>query len=350
MLNPKSAPFKSILHINYKSIPTTVTSSINEFNELCQFWKHKELTNELVYGIIRTPSGGISTKNKFPAYDVTVDGVGCELLVVAEIDNNPAIYRVQYRTQIKTVNNVRMFGTIAFNRFAAELKRDGIDITSYYIDNGIEIKKEIEKPLIGLTNQSFKDRIFTNVHHLDIRSSYPSGMAECCPEWKPTIERLYSGREEHPEYKEILNLSCGYFQSVKNFGAKLAHISKYAIKRNNERIQKMSKWLTDTNRVVIAYNTDGIWFYGESTNLNSHKLGDFNQDHTNCKIRFKSNGSYEYIENGVYHPVVRGKTKLDEIKDRTSWNWGDIYCKDAQPIELQFDYDEFKIIEVLNDI
>ena len=38
---------------------------------------------------------------------------------------------------------------------------------------------------------------------------------------------------------------------------------------------------------------------------------------------------HEFIEDGVYHPVVRGFTNLDVVKDRKYWQWGDIYNHEA---------------------
>ena len=53
-------------------------------------------------------------------------------------------------------------------------------------------------------------------------------------------------------------------------------------------------------------------------------------DHIYCQFRLKSKGAYEYIDgDGHYQPVVRGYTKLDQIKDRSEWHWGDIYQADV---------------------
>ena len=116
----------------------------------------------------------------------------------------------------------------------------------------------------------------------------------------------------------ILNLTCGYFQSLKDnrIKAKLAHISRYAIARNNQKIDEMVQWLKANDRIPVLINTDGIWFIGAPTNLSSKLLGEFEEDHKNCTLRIKSSGAYEYIEDGKYHPVLRGKTKLDRIKPR----------------------------------
>ena len=110
-------------------------------------------------------------------------------------------------------------------------------------------------------------------------------------------------------------------------GYKYAHLSRDAITDNNNRIIKLSDELSSQGRVILSYNTDGIWYQGEIYHGNGegHDLGQWENDHINCQFRMKSDGSYEFIENGKYYPVVRGYTRLDRIKPRTEWVWGDIY-------------------------
>ena len=66
--------------------------------------------------------------------------------------------------------------------------------------------------------------------------------------------------------------------------------------------------------LVIGYNTDGI-FYSHPDGLDYHDenegddMGQWSTDHHFEKIRFKSAGAYEYVENGEYHAVVRGIPK-----------------------------------------
>ena len=85
---------------------------------------------------------------------------------------------------------------------------------------------------------------------------------------------------------------------------------------------------------MIRYKTDGFWcqgdvFHGEGE---GHDLGEWENDHSDCKIRVNSDGVYEYEEAGVYHPVIRGRTWLDRYLDRSQWHWGDIYNPDAEHI------------------
>ena len=85
--------------------------------------------------------------------------------------------------------------------------------------------------------------------------------------------------------------------------------------------------MRNSGRIVISYNTDGVWYDGEIYHGEGEgpNLGQWSNDHVNCMFRAKSAGAYEFIEDGKYYPVVRGQTTLDAIKPRSSWEWGDIY-------------------------
>lgn len=348
----KSAPFPTYKNrVNYTLLPVNIVS-VEVFNELVKYFNELFEKGEIKRGIVRTSSGGISTNgNKvfFNNYEVNFYGWGVELLVLSANvkgkEIQPLYFRVQHvfsqNIDIKKENESEdINGRQAFRIFKKELFKDGINIDDYFIENGEEIKKEIPKPLIKIDNPFYKDVVFYNAHHLDIKSSYPYGMACKIPEWRPTIERLFKKRKEEPVFKKVLNLTCGFFQSVKLFKANLAHISKYAIELNNERILNMAEWLKKNGRQVLAFNTDGIWFEGESVENEielGFELGDFNQDHKNCKIRFKSDGAYEFVEDGIYYAVVRGKTKLDNIKPRSEWKWGDIYQDEAKIIHYEIE-------------
>lgn len=59
-------------------------------------------------------------------------------------------------------------------------------------------------------------------------------------------------------------------------------------------------------------------------------LGQWKNDYVNCKFRAKSKGSYEFIENNIYYPRVKGQSSFDYIKPRDQWVWGDIYNEEAR--------------------
>lgn len=215
------------------------------------------------------------------------------------------------------------------------------DLEKYAITNGEEVKKEIENAKIDLV-QAEVAWSYKNAHHLDLNSSYMSGIALKNPELLPAINYIYEQRKKDPVCKDILTHTFGYFQSkfcrVNNYRYAYAHLSKQAIEFNNRTIEKLTEELKANGNKILAYNTDGIWYTGDLFH-NEHEgpgLGNWKNDHTNCTIRFKSKGAYEFIEDGKYYPVVRGLTQLDRIKPREKWEWGDIFSVAATVYRFKF--------------
>lgn len=320
---------------NYKLIPVTMlgVNEIDQFNEVYQYileqkWKVIE----------RTKSGGIKKpKLRLPCYDAMVTTNSIELTVLA----SDGFFRLQMRFSkfMEDEYSGAVYGAKAFKMFRDLCKKHNIDLNKYKINNGSEVKKEIEKPFICLEKPVYRDVTFGSAHHIDFHNSYPAGLVNTHPEFAPIVQYFYKGRKEHPEYKAVLNLTVGYMQSNLCCKAAWAHLSRDAINNNNERMRILAAKLKESGRVVLAYNTDGIWYAGEIYHGEGegNDLGQWENDHINCKIRFKSAGAYEFIEDGVYKPVVRGSTKLDRKGiTRDQWKWGDIYHTDAEPIVYRF--------------
>lgn len=318
---------------NFMLIPVTTFSfdstGIEKFNEIYNW-----ISNSNYNSINRTASGGISYTSISPCYDVTNTTSMIEITIL----NGEGGWRLQLRAKQKGQS---MYGRQAYTILKRELLKDGIVIEDYFIDNGLEEKFYIEKPMIKLVKESYQDVIFENAHHIDFHSSYAAGLMNCYPEFAKTLKRLYALRKKKPHYKTVLNASIGYFQSEK-INYQLAHLSRAAISDNNKRLKTISYALALSGRTVIAYNTDGLWYTGDIYHGPNEGplLGQWENDKVNCKLRFKSAGSYEYILDGVYKPVVRGFTLLDEIKDRDEWEWGDIYNISAEPIRYIFDLEK----------
>ena len=242
----------------------------------------------------------------------------------------------------------KLYGRQAFIKFKQLCQSElGIDLNTYALtkEEGLRIKKEIPMPKIELAPGVItgKTRVYFNVHHIDFHNSYPAGLCNTHPEFRPLIERLYKERKDNPENKAILNYTIGFMQQNNN--PLWAHLAKDAITDNLNRITELANRLRQ-NYKILSYNTDGIWYqdykglgpyHGDGEGKN---LGQWENDHQNCSIRFKSAGSYEYRENGVYTPVVRGLTRLDAIKPRSEWTWGAIFDYDASPILFKFDNKE----------
>ena len=90
--------------------------------------------------------------------------------------------------------------------------------------------------------------------------------------------------------------------------------------------------------VISVLNTDGIWYNGPLYHGDGEGsgLGQWENDHKNCQFRMASAGAYEFIEEGTYHPVIRGIPN----DTKTEWEWGDIYKEKAIPSIFSFTEEE----------
>lgn len=312
-------------------------AGVEKFNKL-----YKVLNESDFKTIIRTPSGGISTAyenriRNYRAWDVVSNKIGIRITILF----CGFIYVLKLGSYLKGEKETTMYPSQAFALFEAKCKECGINLNDYRITNGAEVKKTIESPLIYMNqHMTVEDAGLTDVHHIDFHNSYPAGLANTHPEFRPVVEYFYNKRKEDESCKFVLNCTIGYMQSLKNYReAEWAHLSRDAIADNNRRVTELATILELTGRNIIGFNTDGIWYQGEIYHGEDEGpgLGQWHNDHVNCIFRSKSNGAYEFIEDGKYHAVVRGTSTYDVINpDRTEWSWGDIYKANI----LTFRFDE----------
>ena len=257
-----------------------------------------------------------------------------------------ALARIQVtKKNEKKDDGPQEYGASAFRKFRDVLKRHGIDIDEYAendVQKALEIKETIPSPKIWM-NPVFINQTLEHVHHLDLNSAYPSGMVVAYPELRPAIEEIYTKRKVDPNMKNVLNMSWGYMQSFL-CKYKWSALSKAGMVWTINRLDELTKELLMSGREIVGYNTDGIWYVGPvyHDEFEGSGLGQWKTDHINCKFRAKSNGAYEFEEDGKYTPVVRGYTNLEKIKPKEMWEWGDIYG--AQVMNCVFDQNTEKLI------
>ncbi len=320
---------------------------VDTFNSILDILEASDLNTTT-----RTESGAIKLgKDKFNnaySWDLITSRTGLRITVI--IGCKQWVFKIG---AIDANNHPKIYPNVAFFKFKEKCLEYGIDLDDYKITNGKEVKDEIEDPMIQMKYyMEFKDRPLKNVHHIDFHSSYPAGLANTHPEFRPVLEDLYNQRND-PKLsdliKAILNDSIGWMQSWKpeqNRFAEWAHLSRDAIADNNKRIIELTIRLQSAGREVIGFNTDGIWYKGEIYHGvgEGDKLGEWRNDYKNCLFRSRSNGAYEFIENGKYTAVVRGLTTYDMVEpDRNKWQFGDIY-KGAN-INYKFDKNIRRIVK-----
>lgn len=252
----------------------------------------------------------------------------------------------------------RVSGREALNKFRREA---GSLATEFALtDNNLiaEVKEKIEKPKIELTNvtkmlgnHTFVSDDEWTIFHMDIHSAYPAGVANTTPALKEYMEKLYKLKESgDPDAKLLLNAGIGAMQSLKLTGRRYPELSRRGIEWTNRELERMTATLESLGCCILAYNTDGIWVASlnglPKLDCIGPELGQWDIDHVVEKLRFKSAGAYEYIENGQYKAVLRGRTRLDSIKPREAWEWGDIFNLNAAPIQYTYDITTGLIKEV----
>ena len=265
---------------------------------------------------------------------------------------NARLYRFIFDPAHGKIDNQGMTGWDALNILKKEcyfiLERFAVK-TNKQVS---EIKQTIPKTMIYLTDigEILKDTELENVFHIDINSAFPAGVVATYPEFGSFFKKHYNLRHTEPIHKAVMNFSIGAAQSLKIPGIRYPELARAGITWTNNQLIELTERLTKLKYVVLGYNTDGLFimksnarqplYSGEGEGLG---LGQWKIDHVFDKIRFKSAGSYEYIENGNYHPVVRGATRLDKIKPRSKWSWGDIY----QAQQIRYILNNNQVMEVL---
>ena len=312
------------------------------FNHLVEICENDDRYHK---GILRTISGGIRLQTGL-GYDIDESRGGLEFIFLDYVDDELIGFRVTIGSASSITNKASVTGRGSYFRMIQEFKKDGIDLKSYAITNGKDVKKQIKKPMIDLTAACFEDITYEHAYHIDFHSAYPSGMCAAYPELKPTCERIYNNRKKSEKDKELklqMDAAIGFFQSgycsIDGYGFALANLAKAGVNWCRKSVLALERELWDKGKMVLAFNTDGIWYVDEQGDFSSdwigEGLGKAGIDHKDCTIRFKSKGAYEYMEDGKYHPVVRGATILDRLKSRDEWEWGDIY--DAPIIAFRWD-------------
>lgn len=326
---------------NYIKIPVTAFSmteeGVEQFNKVFLWLKDycKSFNT-----IKRTKSGGISIDHiRLPQWDVRLL-TSCVEVTVLSIDG---MFRVQLRTGVSE-DKQAISGRKCFWIFKDICSKFGINLDDYTIENGKEFKEAIVQPPIKLYRPTNKGKIYSNVHHIDLNSSFCAGIAEYAPALQAPIEHIYNNRKKYPVYKDILTHTQGFMQSS-IVGYRWAHLSKAGIDSNNRKIAYLTDQLLAKGFVILAYNTDGIWYthpngYIYHDEYEGTKLGMWKTDHKYCTWQAKSDGAYHFIENGKCHTVLRGRTRLDRIKRREDWTWDDLNLAYADIMKVNFSFEE----------
>ena len=319
-------------------------SDMEEFNEVYNYCKNNFLKVE------PTASGSMPYNNKCKLrsrYMVLQSKTKIELTVVCHL----GCYRFIIGNKRNEIDNP-VSGKQAVKEIYKKAKELNISLEAYKTtpEEGKKIKEEILPPHIQMYGR--EGRVYTNVHHLDLNSSFASRISEVYPELKPLYEYMYSHRKENDGYyKHILTNHIGCFQSqycidYNNAGKyapyQFAMLAKIAVNNTTALIEEYVEKLTKTGRKVLLTNTDGIWYQGEifTDENEGSNFGQWKNDHKNCKFLMKSKGAYQFVEDNICKSVVRGISSLDKEKAREDWAFGEILRNDIIKEQYAFTEEE----------
>lgn len=286
-----------------------------------------------------TDKGHISKNNKCDGY-ARVQGKGKNSIEYIFIKLGK-MYRVVFRSSLST-DQETYTGLDALIELRSNCKED---LEEFIMTDNKEIEifknKKIPVPLNELTpiGMAYKvekgkvpkedENIIYDAFHIDINSAYPAGVVATYPEKKQLVKffnKHFNLRHEAPIHKAVMNYAIGVTQSLKFLGPRYPELARAGIQWTVNKLLELTKKLEKKGYRVLGYNTDGIFVqkgYPEQPVYKDSEegtgLGQWKISHIFDKLRFKSEGagSYEFIENGIYEPRVKGQTKLDELKPRS---------------------------------
>lgn len=338
----------NLYKIKSKKIPITQKGA-DEFNKLYQELLRAGLWIDengklMCFELKRTPSMGISYANLNPTLNYyTMEVTHARVKIIFSIGKQ-IWTSISFKNDAKTNDefesddgNEHLTGNEGFKTFCGICKKHDIDITKFAIDNGKEIKSEIDKAVIEIGKDGVTHEIYKNVHHLDYNSAYFAGICNEYPELLPAALEIYNKKKEESakkkqglpyteKYKFILNTTQGYMQSP-YVQYRYANLSKAGVNWCHDNVLTLAHKVRDSGRKILLFNTDGFWYQGDvyHDENEGEEMGQWKNDHINCKFRMRSKGAYEFVEDNKYYPVLRGCSTWDNVKPRSEWVWGDIY-------------------------
>ena len=319
--------------VNKKTIPVVEIpySNYQLWNEL-YFFAKKNYKEVKPTKSLALPNG--KEKGHF-RYMVTHNNQSHELVIICA----SGCYR--FLVQPTKLKENTVSGRKAVLELYKIMDKYNIDFSKYAClssQEGLNIKQQIQSPVIKVVRNIYLNKIWNHVYHLDLNSSYASRVAEKYPELREVYEELYQNRKnDNNLFKHVLTNSIGCFQSpycpdwnerrrVKPY--QFANLAKIAINGTVEKIHYYYDRIVQKGMIPLLINTDGIWYYSIKGPYHDKDegtcLGQWKTDHLDCKFLMTSAGSYQYVENGVCKTVLRGTSNLDKIKQREDWVFGDI--------------------------
>lgn len=134
-----------------------------------------------------------------------------------------------------------------------------------------------------------------NCQAYDIHSAYASRLAQIFPKAAHEIQRMYTMRKEHPEYKQYFNYAVGFMRSKCMDGKifdKWHGVNNWIVSRIT---MQMRDAIEKCDGTLVYANTDGFVVADAARKLDtSDKMGDFGLEHEGDVWYYRHCGNTTY--------------------------------------------------------
>lgn len=159
---------------------------------------------------------------------------------------------------------------------------------------GWDIPTELAFPMVKTKGVAFYREVEDNEETTVLMKASPYSLA-------PEMEKLYNGRDEHPEYKIVMNAFIGYLWSSCRPGkTNLSHIVAVVLNRARMRILSIMKEIAEKGGRPLLVAIDSVaWQWDVYKGWTKHKeLGAFVLEYRNVQLVMSKTGQY-----GLYDPT-----------------------------------------------
>lgn len=153
---------------------------------------------------------------------------------------------------------------------------------------------------------------------------------KCIYNMSKTINRLYEGRKENPQYKDYMNMCIGYFHTTQpRTGPICSHLASVVMARCIKSMIERAEHIEKEGNSVLLINTDAVCWMGKQSTISVPKekksLGAFVVEHENCEMIISGVKKYQIKDGNNVKTVCSGLK--DEIK--AMMKFGDIINYDV---------------------
>lgn len=360
------SPVVSLRDLNYIRIPVNQINPFVEFelaNDILEDLKNKYKQGEFK----RTPSGGLAKHvDNIMADQFEITQLSAASIEVLVFDVERGWTRIKFCNNFKTNDGQPIVGTKALRRLIELCPdiRDHVCLDEEENHYWRERARDFYQPydgFQGVPDSELNGKEFRNVYSLDFHWAFPSALASLIPSTEEKLAELYAQRhtDKSGAIKALgvaaIGTMCSPFTTSIGLGAKeaLAKLRYDILDTHNRRMRKLINEIERQGGLILNLRTDSIKFAsGKRLMLpfEGDGLGKWSYEFEACRYRQASTGSYEYIDNeGKYHAVVCGLTKLDRVKPREEWEWGDIFHPDTEVLKIYFNWRTLKWENDLKD-